>query len=315
MAIQWYPGHMTQARKKAEETMEFMDIVIEVLDARVPEASHNPVINEMRLFRQRPNLKILNKSDLADPKATEAWLNYFNRQPNTKAVALSCKKPGEANKILKHCLALTPHRGTHLKPLRMMIMGIPNVGKSTLMNALLNRRVAKVGDEPAVTKSQQRFDISETMSITDTPGMMWPKIQYESDGYMLAASHAIGRNAVIDEDVAIFLANNLLKSYPALVNARYKLDTMKHEGGFLDVLKMDGVDLLEAIARRRSYKRHDGLWDMEKTAVAFLTDYRSGAIGRISLETPMSRATMMQETLPVEANTEADIEVEAEKPN
>ncbi len=298
MAIQWYPGHMTQARKKAEETMEFMDIVIEVLDARVPEASHNPVINEMRLFRQRPNLKILNKSDLADPKATEAWLNYFNRQPNTKAVALSCKKPGEANKILKHCLALAPHRGTHLKPLRMMIMGIPNVGKSTLMNALLNRRVAKVGDEPAVTKSQQRFDISETMSITDTPGMMWPKIQYESDGYMLAASHAIGRNAVIDEDVAIFLANNLLKNYPALINARYKLDTMKHDGGFLDVLKMDGVDLLEAIAKRRLYKRHDGLWDMEKTAIAFLTDYRSGAIGRISLETPLSRSEMMQASLP-----------------
>jgi ribosome biogenesis GTPase A len=293
MAIQWYPGHMTQARKKAEETMEFMDIVIEVLDARVPEASHNPVINEMRLFRQRPNLKILNKSDLADPKATEAWLNYFNRQPNTKAVALSCKKPGEANKIPKLCLALAPHRGTHLKPLRMLIMGIPNVGKSTLMNALLNRRVAKVGDEPAVTKSQQRFDISETMSITDTPGMMWPKIQYESDGYMLAASHAIGRNAVIDEDVALFLANNLLKTYPALINARYKLDAMK-----LDVLEMDGVDLLEAIAKRRSYKRHDGLWDMEKTAVAFLTDYRSGAIGRVSLETPTSRNLMMQESLP-----------------
>ncbi len=305
MAIQWYPGHMTQARKKAEETMEFMDIVIEVLDARVPEASHNPVINEMRLFRQRPNLKILNKSDLADPKATEAWLNYFNRQPNTKAVALSCKKPGEANKIPKLCLALTPHRGTHLKPLRMLIMGIPNVGKSTLMNALLNRRVAKVGDEPAVTKSQQRFDISETMSITDTPGMMWPKIQYESDGYMLAASHAIGRNAVIDEDVALFLADNLLKTYPALINARYKLDTMKHEGGFLDVLNMDGVDLLEAIARRRSYKRHDGLYDMEKTAVAFLTDYRSGAIGRISLETPASRQLMMQKTLPVEPSDEA----------
>ena len=305
MAIQWYPGHMTQARKKAEETMEFMDIVIEVLDARVPEASHNPVINEMRLFRQRPNLKILNKSDLADPKATEAWLNYFNRQPNTKAVALSCKKPGEANKIPKLCLALTPHRGTHLKPLRMLIMGIPNVGKSTLMNALLNRRVAKVGDEPAVTKSQQRFDISETMSITDTPGMMWPKIQYESDGYMLAASHAIGRNAVIDEDVALFLADNLLKTYPALINVRYKLDTMKHEGGFLNVLNMDGVDLLEAIARRRSYKRHDGLYDMEKTAVAFLTDYRSGAIGRISLETPASRQLMMQKTLPVEPSDEA----------
>ena len=295
MAIQWYPGHMTQARKKAEETMEFADIVIEVLDARVPEASHNPVINEMRLFRQRPNLKILNKADLADPITTQAWLNHFNRQPNTKAVALSCKKPGEANKIPKLCLALSPHRGTHLKPLRMLIMGIPNVGKSTLMNALLNRRVAKVGDEPAVTKSQQRFDLSETMSITDTPGMMWPKIQYESDGYMLAASHAIGRNAVIDEDVALFLANNLLKTFPELLNARYKLDTMKYEGSYLNVLKMDGVDLLEAIAKRRSYKRHDGLWDTEKTAVAFLTDYRSGAIGRISLETPLSREAMIED--------------------
>ena len=282
--------------------MEFTDIVIEVLDARVPAASHNPMIDEMRLFRQRPQLKILNKADLADPVATQAWLNYFNSQPNTKAVALSCKKPGDANKIPKHCLALTPHRGTHLKPLRMLIMGIPNVGKSTLMNALLNRRVAKVGDEPAVTKSQQRFDLSETMSITDTPGMMWPKIQYESDGYMLAASHAIGRNAVIDEDVALFLADNLLKTYPALLNARYKLDTMKHDGAMLDVSKIDGVDLLEAIAKRRSYKRHDGLWDTEKTAVAFLTDYRSGAIGRISLETPNSRALMTQANLVLPEN-------------
>jgi len=189
----------------------------------------------------------------------------------------------------------------------MLIMGIPNVGKSTLMNALLNRRVAKVGDEPAVTKSQQRFDLSETMSITDTPGMMWPRIQYESDGYMLAASHAIGRNAVIDEDVALFLADNLLKSYPALLNARYKLDTMKSEGGFLDVMKMDGVDLLDAIAKRRSYKRHDGLWDTEKTAVAFLTDYRSGAIGRISMETPESRRVMMEATLPVVAESATEI--------
>ena len=316
MAIQWYPGHMTQARKKAEETMEFTDIVIEVLDARVPAASHNPMIDEMRLFRQRPQLKILNKADLADPVATQAWLNYFNSQPNTKAVALSCKKPGDANKIPKHCLALTPHRGTHLKPLRMLIMGIPNVGKSTLMNALLNRRVAKVGDEPAVTKSQQRFDLSETMSITDTPGMMWPKIQYESDGYMLAASHAIGRNAVIDEDVALFLADNLLKNYPALLNVRYKLDTMKHNGAMLDVSKMDGVDLLEAIAKRRSYKRHDGLWDTEKTAVAFLTDYRSGAIGRISLETPNSRALMTQANLVLPDNaTENDTDETAAAPS
>jgi ribosome biogenesis GTPase A len=289
MAIQWYPGHMTSARKKAAETMEFIDVVIEVLDARLPAASHNPMIDEMRLFRQRPNLKILNKADLADPNSTEAWLNYFNAQPNTKAVALSCKKPGDAKKIPGLCRKLAPHRGTHLKPLRMMIMGIPNVGKSTLMNALLNRRVAKVGDEPAVTKSQQRFDLDPTMNITDTPGMMWPKIEHDSDGFMLAASHAIGRNAVIDEDVALFLANNLLSNYPDLLNTRYKLEAMK-----LDVKQMDGVDLLEAIAKRRAYKRRDGLWDLERTAMVFLTDYRHGSIGRISLETPTSRATMLE---------------------
>lgn len=288
MAIQWYPGHMTSARKKAAETMEFIDIVIEVLDARLPAASHNPVIDEMRLFRQRPNLKILNKADLADPKATEAWLNYFNAQPNTKAVALSCKKPGDAKKIPGLCRKLAPHRGTHLKPLRMMIMGIPNVGKSTLMNALLNRRVAKVGDEPAVTKNQQRFELDPTMNIIDTPGMMWPRIEFESDGFMLAASHAIGRNAVIDEDVATFLGDNLLPNYPELLNARYKLDAMK-----LDVKTMDGVDLLEAIAKRRSYKQRDGHWDLERTAMVFLTDYRHGTIGRISLETPTSRKAMI----------------------
>ncbi len=288
MAIQWFPGHMTSARKKAEETLEHIDVVIEVLDARVPAASHNPMIEEMRNFRQRPNLKILNKADLADPQVTQAWLNYFNKQPNTKAVALSCKKPGDAKKIPGLCRQLASHRGTPLKPLRMMIMGIPNVGKSTLMNALLNRRAAKVGDEPAVTKSQQRFDLNDSQNITDTPGMMWPKIEHESDGYLLAASHAIGRNAVIDEDVAEFLGNLLLKQYPALMNTRYKLDVMK-----LDVATMDGIDLLQAIAKRRTYKRNDGEWDMERTAMALLTDYRSGAIGRISLESPQSRAEML----------------------
>jgi ribosome biogenesis GTPase A len=308
MAIQWYPGHMTQARKKAEETMEFTDLVIEVLDARIPEASHNPVINDMRLFRQRPNLKILNKADLADPQATQAWLNYFNAQPNTKAVALSCKKAGDAKKIPNICRTIAPHRGTHIKPLRMMIMGIPNVGKSTLMNALLNRRVAKVGDEPAVTKSQQRFDISETMSITDTPGMMWPKIEYESDGFMLAASHAIGRNAVIDEDVALFLAKNLLENYPTLIDARYKLTEKKY-----NLSQMDHIDLLEAIAKRRSYKRHDGEWDMERTAMAFLTDYRSGAIGRISLETPTSRQAMIVQFLTDKAEGKVEINPQADE--
>jgi len=284
--IQWFPGHMAAAKKKAAETMEFTDLVIEVLDARVPEASSNPMIRELRLFRQRPSLKILNKADLADPDATQAWLNHYNRQDGVKAVALSCKKPGDANKIPKLALELAPHRSTPLKPLRMMIMGIPNVGKSTLMNALLNRRIAKVGDEPAVTKSQQRFDLSDRMSITDTPGLMWPKIQYESDGYMLAASHAIGKNAVIDEDIAMFLADVLLRRYPQLLEQRYGFKTGN----------MDGVDVVEAVARKRGFLLKGGIADIEKAAMTLLVDYRSGTLGRISLETPESRAEMMRQS-------------------
>lgn len=301
MAIQWFPGHMTSARKKAAETMEFTDVVIEVLDARLPAASGNPMIEELRVFRQRPCLKILNKTDLADPDATQAWLNYYNRQPGVKAVALSCKKPGDVAKVVGLCNALAPHRGTPLKPLRMMIMGIPNVGKSTLMNALLNKRVAKVGDEPAVTKSQQRLDISDRASIVDTPGMMWPKIQYEADGYMLAASHAIGRNAVIDEDVATFLADLLLARYPALLGARYKFEPAG----------MDGVAVIDAIARKRGYRIKGGDLDFEKAAITLLTDYRSGTLGRISLETPQTRAAMLEAAQPV-ANSDAPDDEERE---
>ncbi len=154
MTIQWFPGHMTSARKEAAKTLALTDVVIEVCDARLPEASSNPMIRELRLHRQRPCLKLLNKADLADPEVTKAWLDFYNRQPGVKAVALSCKKPGEAARVPALCKELAPHRKDTFKPLRMLIMGIPNVGKSTLMNALLKRRVAAVGDEPAVTKSQ-----------------------------------------------------------------------------------------------------------------------------------------------------------------
>lgn len=277
---------MTSARKKAAETMARTDVVIEVVDARLPEASSNPMIKELRLHRQRPCLKVLNKSDLADPEATKAWLAYYNGQPGVKAIAIASKKPGEVNKILNQCQTLAPHRNDNLKPLRMMIMGIPNVGKSTIMNALLKRRVAAVGDEPAVTKTQQSLDLSPRQSITDTPGMLWPKIAHDSDGYMLAASHAIGVNAVIEDDVAIFLANVLLAKYPQMIEARY---------GF-SVAGMDGVAVVEAVARKRGCflkGKHAGELDMEKASIILLTDYRGGILGRVSLETPESRAAML----------------------
>jgi ribosome biogenesis GTPase A len=283
MAIQWFPGHMTSARDKAAESMERTDVVIEVLDARVPEAGSNPLIQRLRLHRQRPCLKVLNKADLADPIVTQQWLAYYNAQRDVKAIALSCKKPGEAAKVPRICAALAPHRDSTLKPLRMMIMGIPNVGKSTLMNALLKRRVALVGDEPAITKRQQSYDLNDHMTLTDTPGLMWPKIEHDSDGLMLAASHAIGRNAVIDEEVAVFLAELLLARYAGLLTKRY---------GFT-AAGMDGADVIAAIARSRGYRLKGGEADLEKAALTLLQDYRTGALGRISLESPHSRSAML----------------------
>lgn len=283
MSIQWFPGHMNAARKKAEESMEKVDMVIEVVDGRIPQASSNPMIDKLRTFRQRPALKILNKTDLADPAATKEWLAHYNRQKDVHAVALSCKKPADVAKIPQLCQQLVPQRGTPLKPLRIMIMGIPNVGKSTLMNALLKKRVAKVGDEPAVTKTQQRLYLGNNIVLIDTPGLMWPKIEHPSDGLMLAASHAIGTNAIIEEEVAVFLAEQLLERYAPLLAARYGFDTKE----------MDGVAVVEGIAKRRGYRQKGGEPDFEKAAHTLLLDYRSGALGRISLETPSSRVELL----------------------
>ena len=184
MSIQWFPGHMNTARKEAAKTMEVIDVIVEMLDARIPNASCNPLIEELRLARQRPSLKVLNKADLADPAVTQAWLGIYNQQPGVSAVALSCSHAGDAAKLPQLCQALAPHRNSSAKPLRMLIMGIPNVGKSTLMNTLLKRRIARVG-------------------------------------LLLATINAVGHKVVDDEAVAEFLAAILLTRYPARLTARY----------------------------------------------------------------------------------------------
>ena len=282
MSIQWFPGHMAAARKKAAETMANTDVVIEVVDARIPEASTNPMVAILRAHRQRPCLKILNKADLADPDVTAQWLQFYRAQPGVEAIALSCKRQQDVARVPALCQALAPHRNEATKPLRMMIMGIPNVGKSTLMNALLKRRVAKVGDEPAVTKSQQVMDLGPRMTLTDTPGLLWPRIEYPSDGFMLAASHAVGTNAVNEEEIALFLADLLLARYPQRLAARYGVEPAQR----------DGERLIEAGGARRGCRRKGGGIDLEKASLALLHDYRTGALGRISLETPQSRAEM-----------------------
>jgi ribosome biogenesis GTPase A len=283
MSVKWFPGHMATARKEAAKTMAKIDVVVEVLDARLPGASSNPSIEQLRLHRQRPCLKILNKSDLADPAATAAWLRHYGGAKLVKAVALSCKNAREVARIPALAASLVPNRGDVLKPVRMMVMGVPNVGKSTLVNALLKRKVAKTGDEPAITRQQSRFDLGDNMELIDTPGLMWPVIRHPTDGLMLAASHAIGENAFISEEVATFLADILLARYPALVAARYGCRPES----------LDGPGLVEAIARRRGYLLKGNRLDYEKAGNALVHDYRSGALGRVSLETPESRAAMM----------------------
>ncbi len=281
MSINWFPGHMAVAVEKIKKAMKDHDLVIEILDARCPMASANPLIESLRNHRQRPCLKVLNKMDLADANNTSAWLTFFNAQDNVQAIALSAKKPGDAVKIVAAAKKLAPHRNDNFKPLRMLIMGVPNVGKSTLINALLKQRKAKVGDEPAITKALARYELSSTVSITDTPGLMWPKIAHPDDGLMLAASHIIGTKAYIETEVAIHLAEILLARYPQALAARYKLAAT--DG-------IDGVGVIEAVAAKRGFRIKGGGFDFDKAALALLGDYRSGALGRVSLETPDSRA-------------------------
>lgn len=278
MAIQWFPGHMNRARREVAKTMEAIDVVVELLDARIPEASSNPMIAELRQQFHRPCLKVLNKADLADPTITKAWVKAYQQQEDVNAVAITGNLVGQATKVPGLCQPLAPSRNSALKPLRMLIMGIPNVGKSTFMNTLLKRRITKVGNEPAVTKKQQRHKLSDSMILIDSPGLLWPKIEDPVVGYLLATIHAIGANAVVDEEIAEFLAETLLTQYPALLSDRYGLE---EEG-------MNGESALEAIARKRGCLRkgRGGEWDKEKAARILLAEYRSGKLGRTSLERP-----------------------------
>jgi ribosome biogenesis GTPase A len=274
MAINWYPGHMATARKAAAESMRKIDLVIEVLDARIPHSSCNPMFEALRRQGQRPALKLLNKADFADPEHTRRWLQHYNSQPDVKALSLCAKRPREVQRISRLCQAMLPGRGTPGRPLRMMILGIPNVGKSTLMNALLKRHVAPVGDEPAITKSQMLHSLGTGMTLMDTPGMLWPGMtQYVS--YKLAATHGIGRAAYEDEDVAVHLAGYLVRQYPALLTRRF---------GLL-AANCDSHGLLAAIAQVRGLVKRAGGLDIARAATTLLNEFRSGALGPISLET------------------------------
>jgi len=278
MAIQWYPGHMNKARKKIKESMPQIDIVIEVLDARIPVSSENPLLAELR--GKRPCIKLLNKSDLADPEVTKLWQTHFEREQGVKAIPIVAEKKGEARQLIQKMThvakTMLGERNLEIKPARIMILGIPNVGKSTLMNGLAGKILAKVGNEPAVTKMQQVIRLEGGISLFDTPGMLWPKIGDEDSGYRLAITGAIKNTAIEFEDIALYAADYFLQAYPEQILQRYKLKQLPSEG----------TKLLEEIGRKRGGLRAGGRIDMHKASEVLLHDYRSGLLGRVSLESP-----------------------------
>jgi ribosome biogenesis GTPase A len=274
MTINWFPGHMNKARRELAAAIARIDVVIELLDARLPESSRNPLLRELR--GDRPCISVLNKSDLADPHVTRAWLSTIEKSGDVLALEMAASKPGAVRAIPRLCNELAPHRQSPGKSVRCMVVGIPNVGKSTLINALVGRRIAKVGDQPAVTKHQHVYQLDGGISLSDTPGVLWPKLEDQQGAYRLAASGAIRDTAFEYMDVATFAAQYLAERYPELVAARFKLETLPEEPH----------RILEEIGRKRGFLQRGGVVNVERAAETLLRELRAGKIGRISFEEP-----------------------------
>ena len=275
MSIQWFPGHMHSTKKAIAERVPEIDVVIELLDARLPGSSANPLLAD--LTRGKPALKVLNKQDLAEPELTAMWLAHYQAQPGTNALALDASVTAPARQLVAACRALAPLRGGMVKPVRVLICGIPNVGKSTLINTLMGQRTAKTGDEPGITKVEQKIMLASDFQLFDTPGMLWPRIVVEQSGYHLAASGGIGRNAYDEEEVALALLTNVRERHADRLRARYKLD---------EVSDLGVETLLADIGRKRGGLLAGGQVNLQKAAEIAINDFRTGAWGRITLETP-----------------------------
>ncbi len=274
MALQWFPGHMNKARREIKEVMPQMDVIIEVLDARIPYSSENPMVAQLR--RDKPVIKILNKADLADPALTAQWMTYLEQEQGVKTLALDTDKASQVHKITELCHKLVPNKVGQDKQIKAMIMGIPNVGKSTLINTLAKRVVAKTGNEPAVTKAQQRIKLEQGIMLYDTPGMLWPKLENEHYGYRLAAIAAI-RDTVVDyEDLGSYVSEYLMQAYPERLVERYKLDALPEQDW----------EFMEMAGRKRGCMRAGNQVDLAKFGTLLINELRNGTLGGITLETP-----------------------------
>ncbi len=265
--------HLT--RKAIGERIKDIDVVIEMLDARLPGSSANPMLGD--ITHGKPTLKVLNKQDLADPERTALWLDHYNAIDGVRALPLDASMTTPARALVAACHSLAPNRGGMAKPMRVLICGIPNVGKSTLINTLKGKRAAKTGDEAGVTKLEQRITIADDFYLYDTPGLLWPRIIVAKSGYNLAASGAIGRNAFNEEEVALELLDYLRQNYPKALEDRYKIE---------NAAALTDEEILEAIGRKRGALLSGGRINLQKAAEIAIYDFRQSSLGRLTLETP-----------------------------
>jgi ribosome biogenesis GTPase A len=258
-------------------------LLIEILDARIPYSSQNPMLASLR--GDKPVIRVLTKTDLADPEVTKQWQDFLELEQGVKTLAVTTQQPEKIKQIIDLCARMLPEKTEANKVIRTMIMGIPNVGKSTIINILAGRIIAKTGNEPAVTKQQQKINLRNNIILSDTPGVLWPNLENRHGGYRLAVTGAIKDTAFQHDDIALFALDYLIKAYPELVQKRYQLEDMPTES----------TALLEAIGRRRGCLRAGKQVDMDKAAKLFLTELRAGTLGQISLELPEMMLVEMEE--------------------
>jgi len=288
---------MHKARKEIEEAIPQIDVIIEVLDARIPFSSENPMISEIR--SGKPVVKVLNKRDLADPELTQLWIEHFEKEQNVKAMAITTSIPQEVHKILELCRKLAPHREEIGKNIRTMIMGIPNVGKSTIINSLAGRTIAVTGNQPAVTRRQQRINLQNGIVLSDTPGILWPKVENPHSGFRLAATGAVKDTAMEYEEVAFYTVEYLAQAYPDRLKERYQLDE----------LPQSDIELMEEIGRKRGALRSGGRVDLHKCSEILLHELRSGTLGQITLERPEMITKELVE-VEIEAVRKAELKIQ-----